>query len=106
MKQEMRDRQRDLFETKNRETAAGLTAYARRAPQQFGPSAELGIEPGVYLRFGHTQQSKNLLEPEDLSVWDRRLSAALGTLDAPAHVEAASAALDRGAAIGLVATGS
>jgi hypothetical protein len=77
----------DLFETKNRETAAGLTAYARRAPQQFGPSAELGIEPGVYLRFGHTQQSKNLLEPEDLSVWDRRLSAALGTLDAGVYLD-------------------
>jgi len=77
----------DLFETNNRETAAGLTAYARRAPQRFGTSAELGIEPGVALRFGRTQQSKNLLEPEDLTVWDRRLAARLGTLDAGAYLD-------------------
>ena len=77
----------DLFETNNREVAAGLTAYARRAPQQFGTSSELGIEPGVYLRFGHTAQSKNLLQPEDLTVWDRRLAAGLGTLDAGAYLD-------------------
>jgi iron complex outermembrane receptor protein len=77
----------DLFETKNRELAAGLTAYARRAPQRFGTSAELGIEPGVYLRFGHTEQSKSLLQPADLSVWDQRLAAGLGTLDAGAYLD-------------------
>ena len=77
----------DLFETKNRETATGLTAYARRAPQQLGKSAVLGIEPGVYLRFGHTDQSKNLLESADLTVWDRRLGATLGTLDAGAYLD-------------------
>jgi iron complex outermembrane recepter protein len=77
----------DLFETKNREIATGLTAYARRAPQQIGASTELGIEPGVYLRFGHTEQSKSLLEPESLAVWDRRLAAALGTLDAGAYLD-------------------
>jgi len=77
----------DLFETNNREIAAGLTASARRAPQRFGSSAELGIEPGVYLRYGHTEQSKNLLVPADLSVWDRRLDAALGTLDAGAYLD-------------------
>lgn len=77
----------DLFETKNRELATGLTAYARRAPQRFGASTELGIEPGVYLRFGHTEQSKSLLEPENLTVWDRRLAAGLGTLDAGAYLD-------------------
>ena len=77
----------DLFETNNRETAAGLTAYARRRPQRFGANAELGIEPGAYLRFGRTEQSKNLLEPEDLTVWDRRLNAALGTLDLGAYLD-------------------
>ena len=77
----------DLFETKNRELAAGLTAYARRAPVRLGSRAELGIEPGVYLRFGHTEQSKNLLEPETLTVWDQRLATGLGTLDAGAYLD-------------------
>jgi len=77
----------DLFETNNRELAAGLSASLRRTPQRWGASAELGIEPGVYLRYGHTQQSKNLLVPEDLTVWDRRLSAALGTFDAGAYLD-------------------
>src|SRR6185369_6337264 len=77
----------DLFETKNRELAAGLSGSARLARQRFGASAELGIEPGVYLRVGHTEQSKNLLEPADLTVWDRRLDAALGTLDAGAYLD-------------------
>jgi len=77
----------DLFETKNRETAAGLTAYARSALQRWGSSAELGLEPGVYLRVGHTNQSKSLLEPESLQVWDPRLNAGLGTLDAGAYLD-------------------
>lgn len=77
----------DLFETNNRETAAGLSAYARSAVQQLGASAELGLEPGVHLRYGRTEQSKNLLEPADLAVWDRRLDAKLGTLDAGAYLD-------------------
>lgn len=77
----------DLFETNNREIAAGLTASARRAPKKLGVSAELGIEPGIYLRYGHTEQSKNLLVPADLTVWDRRLDAALGTFDAGAYLD-------------------
>ncbi|HYQ16901.1 MAG TPA: TonB-dependent receptor, partial [Polyangiaceae bacterium] len=77
----------DLFETKNRELATGLTAYARRATQSLGTSAALGIEPGVYLRYGRTQQSKNLLQPEDAAVWDRRLGAGLGTIDAGAYLD-------------------
>jgi iron complex outermembrane recepter protein len=77
----------DLFETNNREIAAGLTASARQGTKKLGASAELGIEPGVYLRYGHTEQSKNLLVPDDLSVWDRRLDAALGTFDAGAYLD-------------------
>jgi iron complex outermembrane receptor protein len=77
----------DLFETKNRELALGLTAYARPAPRQLGASAVLHVEPGVYVRFGQTQQSKNLLEPASRAVWDRRLAAALGTLDAGAYLD-------------------
>lgn len=77
----------DLFETKNRELAAGLSGAARLARQRLGGSAQLAVEPGVYLRVGRTQQSKNLLDPENLMVWDRRLGAALGTLDAAAYLD-------------------
>jgi len=77
----------DLFETKNRELAAGLSASARLARKQLGAGAELAVEPGVYLRVGHTEQSKNLLQPSDLTVWDRRLDAALGTLDAGTYLD-------------------
>jgi iron complex outermembrane recepter protein len=77
----------DLFETKNRELAAGFTAYARRAPRRCGLGNEVGIEPGVYLRYGHTEQGKNLLEPVNLSLWDQRLGAGLATLDAGAYLD-------------------
>jgi iron complex outermembrane recepter protein len=77
----------DLFETNNRELAGGLTASARRPAQLLGSSLELGIEPGIYARFGRTQQSKNLLAPADASVWDPRLAARLGTLDAGAYLD-------------------
>ena len=77
----------DLFETNNRELAGGLTAYARRASRQLGSSSELGIEPGLFLRVGRTRQSKNLLEPEDAAIWDRRLAASLGTLDAGLYLD-------------------
>ena len=77
----------DLFETSNLETAAGVTAFARSAPQRLGEIAEVGVEPGVYLRVGHTNQAKSLLVPDDLAVWDRRLDAGLRTLDAGAYLD-------------------
>ena len=77
----------DLFETTNGETAAGVTAFARSPTQKLGPNSELGVEPGVYVRFGHTDQSKSLLVPEDLSQWDRRLDAGVHTLDAGAYLD-------------------
>ena len=77
----------DLYETKNREAALGLTAYARTAVLRIGPKSEIGIEPGVYLRAGHTDQSKSLLVPSDLAVWDPRLAAGLRTIDAGAYLD-------------------
>ncbi|HYP90817.1 MAG TPA: TonB-dependent receptor, partial [Polyangiaceae bacterium] len=77
----------DLFETNNRELAAGLTVSARRAPQPLGSRVALGVEPGGYLRLGRTQQSKSLLQPEDAAVWDRRLAAGIGSLDAGAYLD-------------------
>ena len=77
----------DLFQTGNAETAAGVTAFARTATQRLGGHTEFGIEPGVFLRVGHTNQAKSLLVPNDLTVWDRRLDAGLRTLDAGAYLD-------------------
>jgi hypothetical protein len=77
----------DLFETKNRETAAGFSASARSPVQRFGSSTELGVEPGLYFRAGLTDQSKNLLEPEDLASWDARLATGLRTFDVGVYLD-------------------
>ncbi len=78
----------DLFETTNTETrrrrdVRGSTArrYASDAPWL------VVAEPGVYLRVGHTDQTKSLLDPDDLTVWDRRIDAGLDTLDAAGYVD-------------------
>jgi len=76
----------DLFETRNREAAAGVTAYYRAAPLRWGV-VEVGGEPGVYLRIGHTEQTKSLLAPGDLTVWDRRVDAGIESLDAGVYVD-------------------
>jgi len=77
----------DLFETTNREAAAGLMSHVRSAPIVLGDAAQAVIEPGVYLRAGHTEQSKSLLVPSDLTVWDRRIDSGIYTLDAAAYVD-------------------
>jgi hypothetical protein len=76
----------DLFETTNRETAAGLASYVRTAPVTAGP-IEAIVEPGIYVRAGRTEQAKSLLVPADLSSWDRRLDSAIATLDAGAYLD-------------------
>jgi outer membrane receptor protein involved in Fe transport len=78
----------DLFETTNEETAFGLSGSVRSVPMSLGGGAEVIVEPGVQLRFGQTDQTKSLLEPSTLAVWDRRIDAGLQTLDAGAYVDA------------------
>ncbi len=51
-------------------------------------SIELSVEPGVSLRIGHTDQTKSLINPDTLAVWDRRLNSGLDTLDAGAYLDA------------------
>jgi outer membrane receptor protein involved in Fe transport len=77
----------DLFETTNTETAAGVTARFHSAPIHFGHVAELVAEPGIYVRGGHTDQSKSLLDPTTLNAWDRRLDDGLQTLDVGAYLD-------------------
>ena len=86
----------DLWETTNVETAAGLTSRFHAAPWRYGSWFEIAPEPGVYVRVGHTDQTKSLLNPINppdpvpgraLQAWDRRVADGLDTLDAGAYVD-------------------
>jgi iron complex outermembrane recepter protein len=77
----------DLWETTNAEVAVGMTSRVHAAPWHLGSWLEAAVEPGVYVRAGHTDQTKSLINPETLQPWDRRLDAGLDTLDAGAYVD-------------------
>jgi TonB family protein len=77
----------DLWETTNRETAAGMVSRLHAAPLAVASFLELSVEPGVSVRVGHTDQTKSLVTPSTLVVWDRRLDAGLDTLDAAAYLD-------------------
>ncbi len=77
----------DLWETTNVETSAGMTSRFHAAPWNVGSWLEVTTEPGVYVRAGHTDQTKSLLNPTTLQAWDRRLDAGLDTLDAGAYLD-------------------
>jgi iron complex outermembrane recepter protein len=77
----------DLWETSNVESAFGLTARFHAAPLRVGSWLEVATEPGLYVRQGHTDQTKSLLNPDTLVVWDRRLNSGLDTLDTGAYVD-------------------
>lgn len=86
----------DLWETTNAETAAGVTSRFRAAPWRPRAWLEVATEPGVYLRVGHTEQTKSLINPGNpptvvpgraLQAWDRRVDEGLDTLDAGVYVD-------------------
>jgi iron complex outermembrane receptor protein len=77
----------DLWETTNVEYAVGVTSRFHAAPLHVGSWLDAAIEPGVYLRAGHTDQTKSLLDPSTLVAWDRRLDAGLVTMDAGAYLD-------------------
>jgi outer membrane receptor protein involved in Fe transport len=86
----------DLWETTNTEAAGGATARLHAEPWRLGPWLELVAEPGAYLRAGHTDQAKSLLNPTNppavvpgraLQAWDRRIDDSLNTLDVAAYVD-------------------
>jgi hypothetical protein len=77
----------DLFELTNRETAAGATARFHTAPIALGAVGDASVEPGFVLRVGHTDQTKSLIDPNTLQVWDRRIDAGLDTLDVGSFVD-------------------
>lgn len=77
----------DLWQLTNRETAGGVTAHAHAAQRRVGRLLELGTETGVSVRFGHTDQRKDLVNPATLSPWDYRERFGLDTLDLAAYVD-------------------
>jgi iron complex outermembrane recepter protein len=86
----------DLWETTNNEVAAGATARFHSEPWRPQPWLEGSAEPGVYLRDGHSDQAKSLINPPNppvvvparpLQAWDRRISDGLNTLDVGAYVD-------------------
>jgi hypothetical protein len=77
----------DLWESTNRELSAGVTSRFHAAPWRPAKWLEVVTEPGLYLRVGHTDQTKSLLDPKTLQAWDRRLDAGLDTFDAGAYVD-------------------
>ncbi len=77
----------DLWQLTNVETAAGLTTHFRSAPVRVGDFLEVVVEPGVSLRVGHTDQSKNLVNPADLDPWDYRENYGLNTVDLAGYVD-------------------
>jgi iron complex outermembrane receptor protein len=77
----------DLFETTNREAAIGMTSRLRAAPVRIGSAIEAIGEPGIYVRAAHTAQTKSLLAPGDLEPWDRRIDAAIESLDVGVYLD-------------------
>ena len=77
----------DLFETKNRELAVGILASAG-SELRLGRAAALVLEPGLFFRAGHTQLEKNLLDPNSLERWDRRMRSEVTSLDLGAYFDA------------------
>jgi hypothetical protein len=76
----------DLWQLTNVETAGGVTARMHAPPVHVG-FLEAVVEPGVSLRVGHTDQSKDLVNPASLEPWDYRENYGLNTLDLAGYVD-------------------
>jgi iron complex outermembrane recepter protein len=77
----------DLWQLTNVETAWGMTALVHPKLVRLGQSIEMVVEPGVSLRAGHTNQSKDLVNPADLDPWDYRWNYTLNTIDFAGYVD-------------------
>jgi len=77
----------DLWQLTNVEAAGGVTARLHGAPVRVGNFLEAVVEPGVSLRAGHTDQSKDLVNPANLEPWDYRESYGLNTFDLAGYLD-------------------
>jgi iron complex outermembrane receptor protein len=77
----------DLWQLTNVETAAGVTSRFHTAPYRIGNFLEAVLEPGVSLRFGHTDQTKDLINPANLDPWDYRSNYGVDTVDLAGYAD-------------------
>jgi len=77
----------DLWQLKNGENAGGVTARLHAPPVHVGSFIEVIAEPGVSVRAGHADQSKDLLNPANLEPWDYRESYGLDTFDLAGYLD-------------------
>jgi hypothetical protein len=77
----------DLWQLTNAETAGGVTARLKGSPVNVGNCLDVGVEPGVSLRVGHTDQSKDLVNPSNLEPWDYRENYGLNTVDLAGYLD-------------------
>jgi hypothetical protein len=77
----------DLWQLTNVETAGGVTARFHAAPVRIGEFLSAAIEPGVSVRAGHTDQTKDLVNPANLAPWDYRESFGLNTVDLAGYLD-------------------
>jgi hypothetical protein len=77
----------DLWQLTNAESAGGVTARFHTAPRRVGKVLEVVSETGVSLRVARSNQTKNLVNPENFAPWDYRESYGLSTLDLGAYLD-------------------
>ena len=77
----------DDWQLTNVETAGGVTARVKAAPVRVGNFLEAVVEPGASLRVGHTDQTKDLVNPANLEPWDYRENYGLSTLDLAGYLD-------------------
>jgi iron complex outermembrane receptor protein len=77
----------DLWQLTNVESAYGVTGRFHTAPVLVGKFIEIVMEPGVSMRGGHTNQSKDLVNPADLDPWDYREGYGLDTVDIAGYLD-------------------
>lgn len=77
----------DLDETKNDETAFGAAALYRFPRVRPAENTSIGLESGLSLRTSSTDQEQNLLQPRELTAWDRRYQAAVSAGDLGLYVD-------------------
>ena len=78
---------RPLAAHERRDRVRGRRRASTRRPFALGNFVEVVIEPGVSLRAGHTDQSKDLVNPADLDPWDYRENYGLDTVDLAGYLD-------------------
>ena len=80
-------RPRGSVRARERGNAVGVRSSFKSLPLTPARGVRVVTEPGVSFRLGRTDQTRNLLVPDTLRVWDRRTDASVTTLDAGAYLD-------------------